>query len=170
MSEQPDWIAGEESLSMLKWTEYLYEKGANFFMLDGAHANILFSFKKEQGLISADLIPPTNDHDEMCELVRNIVEENDLYGVIFIGEIWMYCSTGAKDHTLFQLLDGEMRVADLNDKDKREALMVRMENKDGYCITYSNEFERDDHCHFLTDKIIVEQPQRNWFLPQTNCV
>ncbi len=46
-----------------------------------------------------------------------------------MGETWMYIAK-EKDHTVFQLLDGEMRVSDLNDEDKKEALMIKMENRE----------------------------------------
>lgn len=59
-------------------------------------------------------------------------------GVVFICETWAYYMK-ENDHTAFQLLDGEMKVSDLNSEDKREALMVRMENGDGDCLVYLDE-------------------------------
>ena len=53
------------------------------------------------------------------------------YGVIQIAEAWTYNRRSAEDHTFKQVMFGEMRVSDLNQGDRTEALTVRMESRDG---------------------------------------
>ena len=97
--------------------------------------------------------------------VENTVNEHDLYGVVFIGETWAYFMT-EKDHTAFQLLDGEMKVSDLNSEDKREALMVRMENGDGDCVVYLDEIIRGKNGVTLKDGLVIESSKKRWFVHQ----
>lgn len=167
MSDQPKWIANAESSCILKWTDYLHAEAKRLFNQDGTHGNVLFSFSKEKGLISVNLIPPNTDHDQLNEAITNAVNEHNLYGVVVIGETWMY-SIKEKDHTAFQLLDGEMRVSDLNDEDKKEALMIRMENRDGDCLIYLDEIIRDKNGHALNENKIIRSAQRKWFIDQNS--
>lgn len=167
MSDQPMWIANEESMCLLKWTDYLHSEAQRLFNQDGTHGNMLFSFKKEEGLVSVNLIPPNIDHDQLDEAITNTVNEHSLYGVVVIGETWMY-SLKEKDHTTFQLLDGEMKVSDLNDEDKKEALMIRMENRDGDCLIYLDEITRNKNGHALNENKIIRSAQRKWFIDQSH--
>ena len=60
-----------------------------------------------------------------------------------MAEAWTYFPQTDRDHTSFQLLDGEMAVSDLNDGDKTEALMVRLESRDGDHVTWLDLIIRD---------------------------
>lgn len=163
MSSQPKWIANSKSSCMLEWTDYLHTEAKRLFNQDGTHGNMMFSFSKEEGLISVNLIPPNTDNDQLNEAISNAVSEHGLYSVIVIGETWMY-PIKEKDHTAFQLLDGEMRVSDLNDKDKKEALMIRMENRDGDCLVYLDEIIRDKSGHSLNKNKKIKSASRKWFI------
>jgi len=164
MSDQPKWITDEESACIQKWTEYLYTEAKRLFTQDGTHANLLFCFNKENGLVSVNPVPPNIDHEQLNAAIMNAVKEHDLYGVVVIGETWMY-NIKEKDHTAFQLLDGEMTVSDLNDEDKREALMVRMENSEGNCLVYLDEIIRDGNGVSLKEGKKNRGVQKKWFVP-----
>ena len=167
MSDQPKWISGEESTCIRKWADFLHTEAKRLFNQDGTHGNMLFCFNRENGLISVNPIPPNTDQDQVNEAITNAVIENNLYGVILIGESWMY-SLKEKDHTSFQLLDGEMRVSDLNDEDKKEALMIRMENSDGDCLIYLDEIIRNENGHALKEGEIIKSAQKKWFINQNH--
>jgi hypothetical protein len=122
----------------------------------------MFSFDKDKGLVSVDLIPPSTDLCQLNETIIHTVNEHNLYGVIVIGETWMYVSK-EKDHTLTQLLDGEMRVSDLTAEDKKEALMIKMENRDGDCVLYVEEIIRSKTGHSLNQSQPIRSNQRKWF-------
>lgn len=94
--------------------------------------------------------------------IKNAVTEHNLYGVIFICEAWAYF-VKENDHTAFQLLDGEMEVADLNNEDKKELLLVRMENSDGDCLIYWDEIERGEKDVALGVGRKTSGERRNWF-------
>jgi hypothetical protein len=165
MSDQPKWISNEESASIQKWTDYLHKEAKRLFIQDGTHGNLMLSFNKENGIISVNLIPPNINHDQINDAIMNAVNEHNLYGVVLIGETWMYFIK-EKDHTTFQLLDGEMKVSDLNDEDKKEALMIRMENSDGDCLIYLDEIISDENGRTLKEGKVIRGTQKKWFIDQ----
>lgn len=166
MTDKPKWIPNAESECIRNWTKNLHTEAKRLMTQDGTHVSLLFLFNKESGLISVNPIPPNVDHDQFNVAVANAVNEHDLYGVVFIGETWTYFMK-ENDHTAFQLLDGEMKVSDLNSEDKREALMVRMENSDGDCLIYLDEIIRDKNNVILKDGLATESSQKKWFVHQT---
>lgn len=165
MIDKPTWNPNAESESIRNWTKNLHKKAKQLLNQDGTHASLLFLFNKESGLISVNQVPPNVDHDQLNLAVEHAVNEHDLYGVVFIGEIWAYFMK-EKDHTAFQLLDGEMKVSDLNSEDKREALMVRMENSDGDCLVYLDEIIRYQNGVILKDRLVTGSSQKMWFVHQ----
>lgn len=161
MIDQLKWEPNAESACIHKWTENLHTEAKRLFAQDGTHANLLFLFNKESGLISVNPIPPNIDHDQLNDAIANTVNEYDLYGVIFIGEMWVYFIK-ENDHTAYQLLDGEMKVSDLNGEDKKEALMVKMESRDGGCLVYWDEIIRDEQGVTLKEVKLTECAQKKW--------
>lgn len=162
MSNQPKWISNEESACIQQWASHLHTEAQRLFIQDGTHGNMLFSFNKENGLISVNLVPPNTDHHQLNDAIRHAVNEHNLYGVVFIGETWIYFIK-EKDHTAFQLLDGEMRVSDLHDEDKKEALMIRMESGEGDCLIYLDEIIRGQSGHALKESQVIRSSKRKWF-------
>jgi hypothetical protein len=60
-----------------------------------------------------------------------------------VGEAWVrYAETGPSDHTLKQVIDGEIRVSELRPEDRREALTVTAHTRDGYAHTWIEETRR----------------------------
>ena len=163
MFDQAKWTPDAASACMRKWTENLHQEAKRQFKQDRTHANLLFCFNKENGLVSVNPIPPGIDHNQLNDAIVNAVNEHHLYGVIFIGETWMYFIK-EKDHTSFQLLDGEMNVSDLNAEDKKESLMIRMENSEGDCLVYLDEIIRDENEVTLKEGKMITTAQQNWFV------
>lgn len=162
MNDQPKWITNEESACMQKWADFLHAEAKRLFIQDGTHVSLLFCFNKEKGLISVNPVPPNTDQDQLNTAIMHAVNEHNLYGIVFIGETWIYFIK-EKDHTAFQLLDGEMKVSELNDEDKKEALIVRMENRDKGCIVYLDEIRRDENGTALKKCQAMRDTQKNWF-------
>jgi hypothetical protein len=162
MANPPEWIPNRESACLLNWTDHLHKEAKRLFLQDGTHASLLFCFCKEPGLISINPVPPNIQHHQLDGAIMNAVSEHNLYGVIFIGETWTYFIKDKKDHTAFQLLDGEMNIADLNNEDKKEALIVRMESSEGDCLTYLDVVSRNgSEIAFKEGKAINEA--QKWF-------
>lgn len=163
MIDTPKWITQAESECLRNWTDHLHVEAKRLMTHDGTHACLLFLFNKESGLISVNQVPPGIDHNQLDEAIANTITEHNLYGVVLISETWAYF-VKEKDHTAFQLLDGEMRVSDLNDEDKKEALMVRMENRDGSSLVYLDEIIRDKNVVTLKEGMITNGSRSKWFI------
>lgn len=161
MIESPKWISNEASESIQKWAEYLHEKAKEMFVQDGTHANMLFLFTKQNGLVSIDLIPPNLDHAQSYSAIADTVIEHNLYAVILIGETWCY-SLKENDHTSFQILDGEMQVSDLNDEDKKEALIVKLETKDDDSLIFLDEILRANDGVTLKESLMIRTACKEW--------
>ena len=69
--------------------------------------------------------------DQFTQVLRQTIRMNDIYGVVHIVEAWVYVPRKPNDHTMKQILDGEMVVPDLKKGDKTEAPIVRYECRDG---------------------------------------
>ena len=56
-----------------------------------------------------------------------------------------------------------MSVSDLRPEDRKETLIVQMENRDGDCIVYLNEIVRDATGVCLGDSTKTSCERRSWF-------
>lgn len=163
MNTQPKWQREAKSSSMCQWTDYLHIESKRLFEKDKTHGNMLFCFNEQDGLIGVNPVPSGVDHELLNVSVRDAVVQHNLYAIILICESWAYFAKKENDHTVFQLLDGEMKVSDLNDKDRKEILLVRMENADGDCVIYWNEIIRNKDNVGLSNGKKIRSGQRNWF-------
>jgi hypothetical protein len=159
---RPLWNPSEKSASIRKWAEELHKESKRVFLLDKTHAHLLFLFKDE-GPVGINPIPPKTDQAQIYEAIRRAVKDNNLYAVIYVGEVWTYFLKHKKDHTAFQLLDGEMKVSDLRDEDKTEALYLKMESRDGASLIYLDKIVRDKGQVGLGDGKTIEGEDLKWF-------
>ncbi len=91
------------------------------------------------------------------------IRTNALYAIIDVGEAWTYFPKAGKDHTAFQLLDGEKRVSDLQSGDRTEALYLRMESRDGDCVVYLNSILREGNQVELGEERTISHEDLQWF-------
>ena len=161
----PSWNPSAKSPSIKKWADSLHKEAKRVFRKDKTHGHMFFLFN-DDGLVSINPIPPDPEDENdpapvRVSIARTVIEEK-LYGVILIGEAWTYYPK-EKDHTAFQLLDGEMRVRDLKDEDRTEALYVRTESRDGDCVIYLDKIIRDGDAVTLGEGTKIEGEESWWF-------
>ena len=159
----PQWIPSAKSPSIRKWAENLHKQARQTFEKDKTHAQILFFFKDNEGLVSINPIPPKTDHLQIFSAIRRTITDNNLYAVIHIGECWTYFPKNQKDHTFSQLIDGEMKVSELRDEDKTEALCLRMESRDGDCLVLLDQILRKGDDVVLGEAKRIKSDVREWF-------
>ena len=114
------------------------------------------------------VVPPKTNREQIHNAIVNAVQKNNLYAVVHYGEAWTYFTKGERDHTSFQLLDGEMRVSDLREADKTEALFLRMESRDGDCVVYIDKILRNGENVRLGEGMIIKDEERKWFKKEGN--
>lgn len=131
----PPWDPADKPGSLRAYAEWLRGIAIDTFLKDKAHCQILFLFG-DDGLASVNPVPENTEPSGLLAGVRSAVQEHNLCGVITIAEAWTYMPKRAGDHTAVQIMHGEMRVEDLKDEDRTEALMLRMESRDGGHLTW----------------------------------
>lgn len=159
---KPDWNPFAKSDSIRKWAEHLHEESEQMFLADKSHVSVLFAFTDE-GFSSVNPIPAGATHEQIYIAIRGAILEHNLYAVIHLGEVWTYFPKEQKDHTVSQLLDGEMRVNDLNEEDKTEALYLRMESRDKDCVVYLNRILRNGDKVDLGGERMMPDENLRWF-------
>ncbi len=151
---QPAWNPADKLGSLEAYAERLHGQAASLFKRDKTHVSVLFLFSDE-GLASVNAVPANTPPDALVAGVRQAVREHNLYGVITISEAWTYLLKRSGDHTAVQIMYGEMRVQDLKDEDRTEALMVRMESRDGGQLTWVDPIVRDGADVRLGDGMVL---------------
>jgi hypothetical protein len=106
------------------------EEARRTFLKDGTHLEVFFLYRADgQGAMGNP--PPQMDRDQFIQVLRQTIEMNEIFGVIHVVEAWVYIPKKPNDHTMKQIMAGEMAVSDLKQGDKAEALIVRYECRDG---------------------------------------
>ena len=157
-SSQPDWNPDDKQASLKAYAEFLHQQAVEMFSRDKTHCQILFLFA-DAGLVSVNPVPANTAAAALTAGVRQAVLENGLYGVIMIAEAWTYLPKRAGDHTAVQIMCGEMNVADLKDEDRTEALMLRMESRDGGHLTWLDPIIRTGDDVTLGDGMVLGREQ-----------
>lgn len=134
-AQQPPWNAADKASSLRTYAEWLHGIAVQTFLKDKTHCQILFLFT-DAGMASVNPVPAGTEPEQLLAGVRKAVLANNLYGVIAISECWTYMPKRPGDHVAIQLTHGEMRVSDLKAGDRTEALMLRMESRDGAHVTW----------------------------------
>jgi len=115
---------------MRRVADWFVEEARATFLKDGTHVELFFLYRQDgQGTMGNP--PPKMDRDQFTQLLRQTIRMNDIYGVVHVVEAWVYVPKKPNDHTMKQILDGEMGVSDLKKGDKTEAMIVRYECRDG---------------------------------------
>ena len=128
--KSPDWDATDPSGSMRRTAEWFVEEARTNFLTDGTHVELFFLFK-EDGSYSMGARPPDMPKDQFMAVLRQRICDDKTFGVVHILEAWVFIPKKPNDHTMKQILAGEMGVPDLKRGDKTEALIVRYECRDG---------------------------------------
>ena len=158
----PLWNPAAKSASLRKWADHLHKEAKRVFLQDKAHSHFVFAFQ-DSGPMSITTVPPKISQDQTHNAIIMAIRKDNLYGVIDVGEAWTYFPKRHKDHTAFQLLDGEIRVSDLRDGDRTEALYLRMESRDGDCVVYLNRIMRNGDKVGLGEHQTISDEELQWF-------
>jgi len=98
-------------------------------MEDGYHAEIFFLFTEDGAMII--LTVQERDPKARAWMVRKVIKDENIYGLVHVAQAWMHRQTEPGDHTTRQIWDGEIKVSELRDEDKSEVLAVTMQSRDG---------------------------------------
>ena|ERR1041384_694381 len=142
MSAVENWNPQDPVSSFRRFAEGLRDLSRDIFLRDGTHAEMFFMIS-EDGHGYMILAPAKMERDEMVELLRKRICEEKTYGVVHIVESWTYIPKTRGDHTLKQIVQGEIAVSELQPSDRSEALVVMAETRSGWQMKWMSLIRRD---------------------------
>ncbi len=161
--EPPAWDAADPAGSFARYAAWLSEKARITFLTDGFHTEIFFLMRAD-GQGGMGVPPPGMDRDQVVGMLRQSIRANDIYGVVHVCEAWTYFPKALKDHTLAQVMEGEIAVSELRPGDRTEVLTVRMESRDGASRMWMSPIARPPTGVALADAIEWPHPPGGTFV------
>lgn len=113
-----------------RFAQDLKEQSKQVFLKDKYHQEMFF-FVTNDGRAFVMPAPKDLDRDQTAEKLRHTIREHNIYGLVHICESWTYFRQKPGDHTLKQIMAGEIKVSELRPNDRDEALVVMMESREG---------------------------------------
>lgn len=130
MTPPPDWNEADRAASFLAYTNWLNETARLTFLKDKTHVELFFLVQPD-GKAGIGMPPPGMDRDKVAAMLRTSIREHGIYGLVHVVEAWTYFPKQAHDHTFSQILQGEIAVSELRPEDRREALLVHSQSREG---------------------------------------
>src|ERR1041384_697307 len=97
----------------------LVSQSKEVFVKDGTHGEMFFLIAENgQGTIMP--IVKSVDRDDLVAVLKQRIQQENIFGIVHIAESWSYFPRGEHDHTMKQLALGEIKVAELTPGDRRE--------------------------------------------------
>ena len=154
MNEEPipAWDKADPAGSFKAFANAIHTQAREAFLQDKTHAEILFLMPLDgQG----QLVQVTDqDRDKLADSLRQYVTEHYTFGVLHIAEGWIRLKEGKNDHIFRQIEAGEMKVSDLKEEHRKEALSVTAQSRDGYSVLWVDEIVRDGSSISLKPAIV----------------
>lgn len=142
-SSLDNWSPQNKAVCFRRFAQEIKEHSKQMFLKDGHHTEMFF-FVAEDGQAAVMPAPPKMDRDEMVEQLKQTIREKNIYGFVHIAESWGYFRQRPGDHTLKQIMEGEIKVSELRPEDRDEVLVVMMETKDKAHFMWMTPILRDD--------------------------
>ena len=155
--EQPVWDSANPKESLRAQAAWLNETARITYLKDKFHTELFFFYKQDgQGAIGQ---PPAGmDRDQFIPILKESIRQNDIYGVVHVVESWAYFPRHPNDHTFKQVTQGEIAVSQLKPGEKSEALMVKVESRDGLTHVWLSPIVRSPDGVALADPMEITEP------------
>lgn len=132
----PPWDKSDPAGSLRRLGEWYLTRARGMFLKAGKHVELYFLFGQD-GHGTMIQVPPGMDRETFMANLKGTIKATNAYGVIQIGEVWAYIPPRPGDHTYRQVLEGEIKVSELKEGDKTEALFVRYQSLEDQCFWVS---------------------------------
>jgi hypothetical protein len=151
----PVWMKADPSGSLRRHATWLNNLARVTFLTDKTHVEIFFLLLAD-GTGGLAQTPVGMDRDQFLAVLKGSIKEHGIFGVIHIAETWSYFPRRPNDHTMKQIVQGEIAVSELNQGDRTETLMVRVECRDGWQHLWLNPIVRTKDGVALSDSIELD--------------
>lgn len=84
------------------------------------------------------------DRDYLAQWVRDYISKHYIFGLVHVCEAWVRLADSPNDHTLKQIIAGEMKVSEMKPEHRKEALTVSAQSRDGWSVSWIDEMIRDE--------------------------
>ena len=136
----PGWDASKAADSFRAFARHIHGMAKDVLLRDGRHAEMFFFMPLSgRGHIA---LWRSNERDLEAEWLRRHIRESYAFGVVHVVETWMRLAPPG-DHVLRQVMGGEIKVSELRKEDRKEALMVGAQSRDGWATSWVDEIIRD---------------------------
>jgi len=127
------------------------------FERDGSHVALAMFLDKDAKVIPPPMMLAALDcaGSEYRRRVFSAAVKAGVLACVTVAEAWLRAG-GFDDHTMKQLLHGEMRISDLNENDRTEALVVTAVMRDGFSVLITNAVDRSSGRAELKEACLVE--------------
>jgi hypothetical protein len=151
-----NWDNADPAGSFRQFVEELRQQARTVFLKDGTHVELLF-LVDDHG--KGELVGVAGtDRPTIVRALKQRIRDRNIYGVVHIAEGWAYYPRGAKDHTMRQILEGEIKVSELRPEDRGEALIVHTETREGENKMWVSPIRRDAGKVTLGEPIHYPEP------------
>jgi hypothetical protein len=135
-----DWDAARPAESFKAFARHVHWQAKEILLRDGRHVEMLFFMPLDgNGHV---VLWRSDDRDIEADWLRRHVREHYAYGIVRVVEAWARFAAGPSDHTLRQIVDGEIKVSELRPGDRKEVLMVSAQSRDGWANSWNDEILR----------------------------
>ncbi|MCE9612915.1 MAG: hypothetical protein K8T26_01475 [Lentisphaerae bacterium] len=119
----------------------IHEQAKAVLLQDGHHTEMFF-FMPLNG--QGHLVQWSGkDREQEATWLRRHIHEHYIYGLIHVVEAWVHMAKQPGDHTVKQLMAGEMTVSQLRPADRMECLMCSAQSRDGWANCWVDSFTKD---------------------------
>ena len=142
MSSLENWSPSTSATCFRRFAQDLKEQSKRVFLKDKSHHEMFF-FVSDDGKAAVMPAPADIDRDQMVDQLRQKIRQDKIYGLVHISESWTYFRQKPGDHTMKQIVEGEIKVSELRPEDRDEVLVVMMESRDGARFMWMTPILRD---------------------------
>jgi hypothetical protein len=119
----------------------VHEKAKELLLADGGHAEMMFFLTLDE---RCHVVQWQGTHPEAkASWMRQHIHDHYIYGVIHVCECWVRIARDLNDPITNNLVSGNLRVSELPEEDRIEALSVVVQTRDGYALTWVDQIVRD---------------------------
>lgn len=111
------------------------------FLKDGTHVELFFIVLAD-GQAGIGMPPPGMERDRVATMLRQALKENNAYGIVHVVEAWTYFPKQPDDHTVRQILQGEIAVSELKPEERQETLLIHHQTRAGLNVLRLNPIVR----------------------------
>lgn len=137
----PQWNTSAPLDSFKRFAGAIHDKAKAVLVEHRGHCEMLF-FMPLNG--TGHLVQwHGRDRDQEADWVRQHIHEHYVYGLIHVVEAWVHWAQNRSEHTVRQLMAGEMSVSQLRPEHRTECLMVSAQTRDGWSNCWVDSFTKD---------------------------